>query len=126
MTENLVTNTNLERVLNQVRDDDDQILNGGFGQQIPYLSWECYTERFFGLGEDYCLKLIQTRLKQWKKKSRKDKKKAKSEDQPVDHKALVKEKCFLVWTTKMVKTVFGILKEIPDYNVKNFLREIIL
>ena len=112
MTENLVTNTTLERALNQVRDEDDQLLNGEFKKQVPYLSWECYTEEFFGLGEECCLKLIQTGLKHWKKKSRKDKGKAKSEDQPVDHKALMKEKRFLVWTTSTVKTVFGILKEI--------------
>ena len=111
MTENLVTNTTLEKVLNQVRDDNDQILNGEFRKQVPYLSWECYTEGFFGLGEDYCLKLIQTGLKRWKKKSRKDREKDKSEDQPVDHKALMKEKHFLVWTTSTVKTVFGILFE---------------
>ena len=31
----------------------------------------------------------------------------------------MKEKRLLVWTASIVKTVFGILKEIPDYKMKN-------
>ena len=119
MTENLVTNTTLERVLTQVRDDADQLPSGELKKLVPYLSWECYTEGFFGLGEDYCLKLIQAGLKYCEKKAKKMKEKSKSEDQPVDRETLMKERRFLVWTTSTVKTVFGILKEIPDYKVKN-------
>ena len=90
-----------------MRDQADQLPSSrGLKKRISYLSWECYTEGFSGFGEDYCLKLIQTGLKYWKKKAKKIKENSKSEDQPVDCNALMQKKRFLVWTTSTVKTVF--------------------
>ena len=119
MTENLVTNTTLEKVLLQVLDGDDHFPNVELQNWDSYLRWECYVEGFFRLGEEYRLKLIQNGIILREKKARKIKEKSKSEKQLIDHDALMKEKRLLVWTANIAKIVFGILKEVPDYKVKN-------
>ena len=118
MTDNLVTNTTLETVLIQVRNESDTP-TGGLKDWVTNASWECFAVGFFGLGEDYCLKVIQKGMSDCTKKLKNLRTQPESNDKPVKRDKLTKERNLLVWIASTVKTVFGILKEIPDYKVKN-------
>ena len=71
--------------------------------------------RFFSMGHDHCLTFIHKRVKSLEKKITKP---TKSEG-PKNCEKSRKEMHFVVWTAGITKTIFGILKEIPDYKVGN-------
>ena len=89
MTKNLVTNTMFEEVLIQVMDGNHHFTKEEVQKQVSILDWECSVEGFFGLGEEYCLLLIQKGMKAWEKKAENSMEKFKQGEHTTERQPLV-------------------------------------
>ena len=114
MTGKLVTDANLYEVLTQVC-DNQEYPDKAIERFIEKFEWQCRSEGFFSMGHDQCLQLVHKRIKGLEKKANKTSESGVAENPDKRR----KEMHFVVWAAGIAKTVFGILKEIPDYRVEN-------